>query len=173
MTDIQENNPLHGLKLEILLQELVDFYGWEIMGAAMKINCFVNHPTMEASLKFLRKTTWAREKVEAFYLYRFKNLPRPNDKDYVIPPRDRLIPFEQQPGTPVVIDLDALPQPQAKPKPKNKPKARRQNSSYQSESSRSWPQERTEAKPKFHQEPEDKGQTSSFDPWSEARKKFE
>lgn len=65
----QKNNPLHGLTLEAILKALVDFYGWEELGERIKINCFVKDPSINSSLKFLRKTPWARTKVESLYLY--------------------------------------------------------------------------------------------------------
>ena len=89
MIEEQQNNPLHGLKLEVLLTELVDFYGWNILAAAMRFHCFETNPSIEGSLKFLRKTQWAREKLEAFYLYRFKGMPRPYDEQYKLAPRER------------------------------------------------------------------------------------
>lgn len=100
MTEVQKNNPLHGVKLEALLTELVEHYGWEALGEDININCFKSNPSIKSSLKFLRKTPWAREKVESFYLYRFKGLPRPNDEQYELPPRDRTIPLDQQPREP-------------------------------------------------------------------------
>lgn len=68
----QPNNPLHGVKLAIILQHLVSEYGWEELGARIKINCFNSNPTIKSSLKFLRKTPWAREKVENLYLRTIK-----------------------------------------------------------------------------------------------------
>jgi uncharacterized protein (DUF2132 family) len=65
----QRNNPLHGIKLADILTYLEDKYGWAELGEQIKINCFVNNPTMNSSLKFLRRTPWARNKVESFYLY--------------------------------------------------------------------------------------------------------
>jgi len=64
----QPNNPLHGVKLAEIMQFLVSEYGWEELGARIKINCFTNNPTIKSSLKFLRKTPWARTKVENLYL---------------------------------------------------------------------------------------------------------
>ncbi|UMB53009.1 VF530 family protein [Lutibacter sp. A64] len=64
----QPNNPLHGVKLAEILQYLVSEYGWEELGLLIKINCFRSNPTIKSSLKFLRKTPWAREKVEKLYL---------------------------------------------------------------------------------------------------------
>lgn len=66
---MQKNNPLHGITLEKILKRLVDFYGWEKLGKHIKINCFKNDPSIKSCLKFLRKTPWAREKTENFYLY--------------------------------------------------------------------------------------------------------
>ncbi len=64
----QANNPLHGLTLEMILTSLVDHYGWEELGRSINIKCFKHEPSMKSSLKFLRKTPWAREKVERLYL---------------------------------------------------------------------------------------------------------
>ena len=61
-------DPMHGVKLADILQCLVDDYGWEKLGTYIKINCFQKNPTIKSSLKFLRKTPWAREKVEQLYL---------------------------------------------------------------------------------------------------------
>ncbi len=85
--ELQRNNPLHGLKLETLLQELVDFYGWDILDTAMRFNCFHTNPSVASSVKYLNKTDWAREKVENFYLYRFKRMPRASAEEYDLPPR--------------------------------------------------------------------------------------
>mgnify|MGYP006136315843 CR=1 FL=1 len=68
VTKLQPNNPLHGLKLIDILEELIERYGWEELGERIKINCFNNNPTIKSSLKFLRRTPWAREKVEQLYL---------------------------------------------------------------------------------------------------------
>jgi len=68
MSEEQPNNPLHGVKLAEIVQFLVSEYGWEELGERIKINCFRSNPTIKSSLKFLRKTPWAREKVEQLYL---------------------------------------------------------------------------------------------------------
>ncbi len=86
MLEEQQNNPLHGLKLETLLTELVDFYGWEILDTALRLNCFHTNPSIAGSLKFLRKTEWAREKLETFYLSRFKRMPKPSEEERELPP---------------------------------------------------------------------------------------
>ena len=64
----QKNNPLHGVKLADILDELINEYGWECLGKRVKINCFNNNPNYKSSLNFLRKTPWARAEVEALYL---------------------------------------------------------------------------------------------------------
>jgi len=64
----QKNNPLHGKTLELILNKLVDFYGWEQLGYKINIKCFNNDPDIKSSLKFLRSTPWARKKVEDLYL---------------------------------------------------------------------------------------------------------
>ena len=64
----QPRNPLHGVTLQALLQSLVDYYGWDGLAQRIPVRCFSSDPSMGSSLKFLRKTPWAREKVEALYL---------------------------------------------------------------------------------------------------------
>lgn len=68
MSNPQPRNPLHGLTLEMMLTRLVERYGWEELGRTINIRCFTHEPSVKSSLKFLRKTPWAREKVEALYL---------------------------------------------------------------------------------------------------------
>jgi uncharacterized protein (DUF2132 family) len=64
----QKNNPLHGKTLEVILNYLVEKYGWEDLGSIIRINCFNDNPSIQSSLKFLRKTEWARKKVEDLYI---------------------------------------------------------------------------------------------------------
>ncbi|HLS11866.1 MAG TPA: VF530 family protein [Flavobacteriaceae bacterium] len=64
----QPNNPLHGVKLVTILEELVEAYGWDKMAREVNINCFKNDPSIKSSLVFLRRTQWARDKVEQLYL---------------------------------------------------------------------------------------------------------
>ncbi|WP_026898400.1 VF530 family protein [Daejeonella oryzae] len=64
----QANNPLHGITLENIVLKLVEYYGWEELGKRINIACFNNNPGVKSSLKFLRKTPWARLKVENLYL---------------------------------------------------------------------------------------------------------
>jgi len=67
MSEFQPKNPLHGVTLEMVLTHLVDRYGWDELGRPIRIKCFTNDPSIKSSLKFLRKTPWARDKVEALY----------------------------------------------------------------------------------------------------------
>ena len=68
MTDKQPGNPLHGVTLENMLKELVADYGWAELGSLIDIRCFNNDPSIKSSLKFLRKTDWARKELEQLYL---------------------------------------------------------------------------------------------------------
>lgn len=73
MNKEQPNNPLHGIKLADIVEQLVKHYGWEELSKAIQINCFRSNPTIKSSLKFLRRTPWAREKVEQHYLKMLKS----------------------------------------------------------------------------------------------------
>ncbi len=68
MTDPQPKNPLHGLTLEAILTRLVEHYGWDELGKIIPVKCFTSDPSIKSSLKFLRKTPWARKKVEELYV---------------------------------------------------------------------------------------------------------
>ncbi len=68
MTGRQPNNPLHGVTLEAVVTALIAHYGWDELGRIIPINCFTTDPSIRSSLKFLRRTPWARTKVEALYL---------------------------------------------------------------------------------------------------------
>jgi uncharacterized protein (DUF2132 family) len=68
MTDPQPKNPLHGLTLEAILTRLVEHYGWDELGKIITVKCFTSDPSIKSSLKFLRKTPWARKKVEELYV---------------------------------------------------------------------------------------------------------
>jgi len=68
MSEEHKNDPLHGVTLEQILIKLVDYYSWEDLGIYIDINSFNNNPSIKSSLKFLRKTPWARKKVEKLYM---------------------------------------------------------------------------------------------------------
>lgn len=72
MSEQQPNNPLHGVKLKDIVELLVEHYGWEVLGQKIDIRCFNNEPSVKSSLKFLRKTPWARTQVENLYLHTIK-----------------------------------------------------------------------------------------------------
>ena len=71
MSQQQPNNPLHGLSLEKIVTRLVEHFGWNGMYERVRVNCFKKDPSIKSSLKFLRKTQWARDKVEALYIKTF------------------------------------------------------------------------------------------------------
>jgi len=101
-----KNNPLHGVSLKTLVTEIVNHYGYDLLFAYLNIQCFKNNPSIDASVKFLKKTDWAREKVESFYLYKFKSLPRASDEQFELPPRDRIVPPDQTPGEPAQLSME-------------------------------------------------------------------
>jgi uncharacterized protein (DUF2132 family) len=78
MTDspAQPKNPLHGMTLEKIVTALADYYGWEGLGERINIRCFTHDPSVGSSLKFLRKTPWARDKVESLYLFMLREQRR-------------------------------------------------------------------------------------------------
>lgn len=114
MLEEQQNNPLHGVKLEEMVKELVDFYGWDILDTAMRFNCFHTNPSIASSVKYLRKSEWAREKLEAFYLSRYKRMPRPTEAEREIPPRMRTYPVGITPKEPMKLTVESILDSQAK-----------------------------------------------------------
>ena len=77
-----------------------------VLFAYLNINCFKMNPSIDSSVKFLKKTDWAREKVEGFYLYEFKNFPRASYEQFQLSPRDRVIPDDQKAGDPAELSLE-------------------------------------------------------------------
>ncbi len=78
MSNPRTQDPLHGVTLEMIVTRLVERYGWEELGRRIKIKCFTSDPSIASSLKFLRKTLWARQKVERLYMRtKFKDSPGP------------------------------------------------------------------------------------------------
>ncbi|PMH44942.1 hypothetical protein BCU68_11585 [Vibrio sp. 10N.286.49.B3] len=133
--ELQQNNPLHGLKLETLLSELVTFYGWQILDTAMRLNCFHTNPSIASSVKYLKKTEWAREKVENFYLYKFKRMPKASDLEYEMPPRSRTFAHGLEPREPMELTIESIQLSQAKSASahkarSNQARAQRNNSRY-------------------------------------------
>ncbi|RDE24329.1 DUF2132 domain-containing protein [Motiliproteus coralliicola] len=175
------NNPLHGLGLKALVTELVEHYGFEILYAYLNINCFRTNPSVDSSVKFLKKTDWAREKVETFYLYQFKNLPKASSTQFKLPPRERIIPDGQLPGEPAELSLEDAAR--LNQKKRDKAASWKQNSGYHS---RKKPQQQrrspfskdaknkpsgnaSDSKPKPKTKPQSSEQ--SFNPWSKWEKK--
>lgn len=78
MPNTNSHDPLHGVTLKMMLQELLDKYGWDELGDRIRVKCFTNDPSISSSLKFLRRTPWAREKVEALFL----EMKIPDDSPY-------------------------------------------------------------------------------------------
>ena len=76
MSEQQPNNPLHGITLEQIVNSLVEQYGWSELGKRINIRCFKNEPSVKSSLKFLRRTPWARTKVEDLYIASRKKIGR-------------------------------------------------------------------------------------------------
>ncbi|WP_286232689.1 VF530 family DNA-binding protein [Thalassotalea sediminis] len=99
-------NPLHGTSLSTVLNEIVDHYGFPLLYAYLNINCFNKNPSIAASMKFLKKTQWAREKVESFYLYQYKSLPKASDSEFEKPPRERIIPQGLTPRPPKELSFE-------------------------------------------------------------------
>ena len=77
----QRSNPLHGLTLEAILKALVAHFGWAELGERIPVRCFTSDPSVASSLKFLRKTPWAREKVEGLYLFMLRDIRRANSDE--------------------------------------------------------------------------------------------
>ena len=78
MPNQQHKDPLHGVTLEMLLTQLVEHHGWEKLGQIIDVRCFNNNPSIKSSLQFLRRTPWARAKVEALYLKYLKTAAHRN-----------------------------------------------------------------------------------------------
>ena len=72
----QARNPLHGITLEAMVTQLADYFGWDELGVRIPIRCFTHDPSVSSSLKFLRKTPWARDKVEGLYLFMLREQKR-------------------------------------------------------------------------------------------------
>ena len=82
----QPGNLLHGVKLEAIVSALAEHYGWEDLGQRINIRCFTSEPSVASSLKFLRKTPWAREKVESLYLFMLREIRRNSPTVHNFPP---------------------------------------------------------------------------------------
>lgn len=162
-----KNNPLHGLSLKKMLVELVEHYGYEILFAYLNINCFSKNPSVESSVKFLKKTDWAREKVESFYLYQYKSLPRASDEQFELSPRDRIIPEDQAPGEPAELSLEdaqRLQEKRAKKAEQRRAGPNKRSSAY------GKPAHKRPAGSKSNHRPSRENQENDEDPWAKWRK---
>jgi len=159
-----QTNPLQGVSLKALLTDIIDHYGFEILFAYLNINCFKANPSIESSVKFLKKTEWAREKVEVFYLYEFKNLPRASSEQFELPPRDRIVPEGQVPREPAELsmeDAERLSEKRAK-----KAAEREQSGGYRSGKKFSPRKDDRPSSPSFRASTD-----TPIDPWAAMRKK--
>ena len=84
--DLQQGNPLHGVTLEAIVTALSDHYGWDELGQRIAIRCFQSEPSVASSLKFLRRTPWARDKVEGLYLFMLRDIKRASPAVHNFPP---------------------------------------------------------------------------------------
>lgn len=100
-----QSHPLHGLGLQAMLSELVLHYDWPILFEQIPLNCFNNKPDLKSCVKFIHKTQWARERVEAFYLYKFKQCPLPSDEQHQFSPRNRAVDGSLAADCPAEIEL--------------------------------------------------------------------
>lgn len=82
----QPGNPLHGVTLKVIVTALAEHYGWEDLGQRIDIRCFTTDPSVASSLKFLRQTPWAREKVESLYLFMLREIRRTSPPVHNFPP---------------------------------------------------------------------------------------
>lgn len=103
--EINYNNPLHGVGLKQVLTEIVEHYGFDILYAYLNINCFNNNPSIESSVKFLKKTDWAREKSKPSTSTSSRACPAPPPSNSNCP-GDRIIPEDQKPGQPAELSLE-------------------------------------------------------------------
>jgi uncharacterized protein (DUF2132 family) len=137
MIELQQNNPLHGLKSETMISELVAFYDWKILYAAMHLECFNTNPNTAACVSFLKKTEWARERVENFYLYRFKRMPKGNSAQFELKPRERGFADGIKPRKPQPLTVELVAEMKAKATADYDQMKHNQSRSYASSSSSS------------------------------------
>lgn len=101
-----KNSPLHGLSTEVVLTELVEFYGWAVLDAAVDLKCFRIEPTIPSCLTFLKKAEWARNRVEDFYLYSFKGMPKSSENVSELKPREQGFPNGVLPKNPCALTVE-------------------------------------------------------------------
>ena len=109
----QLNNPLDGVNAKTMVTELVDFYGWDILYAALRLKCFHQSPTIPSCLTFLKKTEWARNKVEGFYLHYFKRMPKAHAEQFDVKPRELSFAPGIVPRDPMPLTIEIIEEMQA------------------------------------------------------------
>ena len=124
------NNPLDGVNAKTMVTELVDFYGWDILYAALRLKCFHQSPTIPSCLTFLKKTEWARNKVEAFYLHYFKRMPKGHADQFDVKPRELSFAPEIIPRDPMPLTIEIVEKMQAQAE-ENYKASRRSRSWYE------------------------------------------
>ena len=145
--------------------ELLRHYHWEILSEQLNFKCLKNHPSLEGTTKFLKKTPWAREKTEAFYLYKYKQMPIPSDEEHSLPPRERRFPANLEAKEPATIntnDKAFFDDPVSGPKIRGNPP---RNKKFNDSAS----QTRVPQKPKPQKTEAGKGANESSDPWAKWR----
>ncbi len=144
-----KNSPLHGLSTETMLTELVEFYGWRTLDAAIELKCFRIQPTVPSALAFLKKAEWARNRVEDFYLYCFKGMPKSSLEDMELKPRERGFPDGVKPRNPKPLKPDEIRKLQAEREAAAPPGARPRKSF--GESSEQRPRREPRPEPEFEE----------------------
>ena len=164
MSTDQQNNPLHGLKTETMVKELVEHYGWEILFTAMRFHCFKTNPTIKGSVKFLRNTQWAREKLESFYLSRFKRMPRATEEEFGMPSRERGFPEHIVPRKPMELTIESIELSQAKSASAHEERSNEKRASNRRQHQQDSFQPNERAKDKRAAKKESNSETVAYDP---------
>ena len=127
----QLNNPLDGVSTKTMVTELVDFYDWDILYAALRLKCFHVNPTIPSCLTFLKKTEWARNKVESFYLHRFKRMPKAHADQFEVKPRELFFPQNIVPRDPMPLTIEIIEEMQAQAEENYKASRRSRSPRYE------------------------------------------
>ncbi|MDF7823402.1 VF530 family DNA-binding protein [Pontiellaceae bacterium B12227] len=146
-TEELQNSPLHGLSAEVMLTELVEFYGWRVLDAAIDLKCFRIQPTIPSALAFLKKAEWARNRVEEFYLYTFKQMPKSTPEEMELKPRERGFPKGVRSKEPK--PLTAKQALELRPVDESRPVKKQRTRSYQAEILPETPPEESTFKSRF------------------------
>ena len=179
MSEEQQKHPLHGVSLKAMLIELVSHYDWPILAEQVPLKCFDSYPTIAAAVKFLHKTPWARQRVEAFYLYRLKAISLPSDEQHSLPPREREISLDELGKEPIEVllgDPEFFDDPASGPVfPSKKSVEQTRANSKKHAPTKEKRSRRDVAQPAVEKlsrrsEPSETSNDSSSDPWAKWRK---